>query len=103
MEESQPSISGDVPEDLVRQVVEDAALRAGADPNEVAITLAEAVTWSDGSLGCPKPGMAYTQALVPGYRVVIEAEDEEMSYHASSSGDFVFCQNPQPPIENPDR
>ena len=29
----------------------------------------EAVTWADGSLGCPEPGMKYTMALVPGYRI----------------------------------
>ena len=38
---------------------------------DLKVLSAEAVTWSDGSLGCPEPGMMYTQALVPGYRVQI--------------------------------
>jgi hypothetical protein len=29
--------------------------------------------WNDGSLGCPEPGMMYTQALVNGYWLIIEA------------------------------
>lgn len=103
MEVSQPPMSEDVPTDLVQQVVDDAAERAGIDPNAVEVVLAEAVTWSDGSLGCPKPGMAYTQALVPGYRVVVEAGGEQMSFHASKSGDFAFCEDPQPPLDNADR
>ena len=32
----------------------------------------EAVTWSDGSLGCPQPGEYYTQVLVPGYWIVFD-------------------------------
>jgi hypothetical protein len=52
---------------------------------------AEAVTWSDGSLGCPQPGMAYTQALVPGYRVRLRGPEGEMDYHASTRGALVLC------------
>ena len=103
MEPPGQSISGEVPDALVRQVVDEAAARAEVDPSEVVVVAADAVTWSDGSLGCPEPGMAYTQALVPGYRVVVEAGDGEMSFHASGSGDFVFCEDPRPPAESPDR
>jgi hypothetical protein len=42
----------------------------------------------------------YTQALVPGYRVVLEAAGEELSYHASESGDFRACANPIAPVED---
>jgi hypothetical protein len=49
------------------------------------------VTWSDGSLGCPKPGMLYTQALVPGYRVKLKVGSEVWDYHASERGGVVLC------------
>ena len=52
---------------------------------------AEAVTWSDGSLGCPQPGMMYTQALVPGYRVRIQAGGQVLDYHAGRSGQPALC------------
>ena len=44
--------------------------------------------------------MMYTQALVPGYRVVVEAGGEEMYFHASERGDFQFCENPKPPLDD---
>lgn len=91
---------GEVPNDLVAQVIADAAAGAGVEESEVQLVSAEAVTWSDGSLGCPEPGMMYTQALVPGYRVVLSIDGEELSFHAAESGEFSFCQDPKPPAED---
>jgi hypothetical protein len=87
---------GGIPEDMLSAVVEDAASGAGVDPSDVQVITAEAVTWSDGSLGCPEPGMSYTQALVPGYRVVLEIDGEELSFHSDASGEFRFCEDPVP-------
>lgn len=90
---------GEVPAALLEEITADAADRTGVEPDEVTILAAESVTWSDGSLGCPEPGMMYTQALVPGYRVVLEAGGTEMHFHASERGDIQFCENPRPPVE----
>ena len=92
--------SGEVPADQVEQVVTDAASGAGVDPSDVEVVVAEAVTWPDGSIGCPQPGQAYTQALVPGFRVVVEIEGEEMSFHAAEDGEFAFCADPQEPVDD---
>ena len=43
-----------------------------ADAGEPTLMRAERVEWNDGSLGCPEPGIAYTQAIVPGYNFVYE-------------------------------
>lgn len=51
----------------------------------------EAVTWSDGSLGCPQPGQTYTQALVAGWRLVVRAKGREAVYHASQRGQWLLC------------
>jgi hypothetical protein len=40
-----------------------------------------AVTWPDGSLGCPQPDAVYSQAEVNGYRIVLSAGDTEYIYH----------------------
>jgi hypothetical protein len=85
---------------MLEQVVADAASGAGVDPSDVRVVTAESVTWSDGSLGCPEPGMMYTQALVPGYRVVVEIDGGELHFHASESGDLAFCEDPQPPVDD---
>jgi hypothetical protein len=65
--------------------------------------LAEAVTWPDGSLGCPQPGRAYTQALVRGYRIQIVAGDRTLEYHASLRGVPFLCppERIQPPTTDP--
>lgn len=90
---------GEVPIELLDAIVAEAADRAGVTAQEIEVTAAEQVTWSDGSLGCPEEGMAYTQALVPGYRVVLEAGGDQLNFHSSESGDFRFCEDPQPPID----
>jgi hypothetical protein len=75
----------------VRAARADAARRTGVAAEALELVSAESVTWSDGSLGCPKPGMMYTQALVPGYRVRLRGPDGEMDYHASASGGPMLC------------
>ena len=69
----------------------DAARRTGLDRSHLKVLSAESVTWSDGSIGCPQPGMMYTQALVPGYRVLIEAGGEVLAYHAGRTGQPAYC------------
>ena len=69
----------------------DAAVRTGLKRTELEILSAEAVTWSDGSLGCPQPGMMYTQTLVPGFRIRVRAGAETLDYHAGRRGAAMFC------------
>ena len=95
-----PSVpTGDVPAAMLEQVIADAASGAGVDLAAVEVISAEAVTWSDGALGCPLPDQMYTQALVPGYRVILDVDGEEMSFHAAEGGEFAYCADPQPPAE----
>ena len=61
---------------------------------EVTIVDAHAETWSDGSLGCPQPGMMYTQALVEGYQVIVEANGTQLDYRGGGQGGFRLCENP---------
>ena len=72
-------------------VLSDAAQRTGRKKADLVVESAEAVTWADGSLGCPEPGAMYTMALVPGYRIRIRAGDRVLDYHASLRGFFVLC------------
>ena len=83
----------------------DAAKRSGVSLSLLEVISAHAVTWSDGSLGCPMPGMMYTQALVPGYRVRIRAGGKELDYHAGRTGAPVLCpaERAIPPAAGDDR
>ena len=76
---------------MVEAALDDAARRTKIDRTKLKVLGAESVTWSDGSLGCPEPGKAYTQALVPGYRICIQADAEVLDYHAGRRGVPVLC------------
>jgi hypothetical protein len=91
-----PARSG-VPAELLAEIMADASERAGVAPAELEVITAEEVTFTDGSLGCPEPGMAYTQALVDGYHVVIGTPNGELDYRAATSGGFRYCANPAGP------
>lgn len=78
-------------EALVEAVRADASRYASTAPEQVKLVSADSVTWSDGSLGCPQPGRSYTQALVAGWRIRVEAHGEVLDYHASQRGQWVWC------------
>ncbi|HOW50142.1 MAG: hypothetical protein KIT28_14060 [Rubrivivax sp.] len=69
----------------------DAARRLPAAAGALELVQAQAVTWSDGALGCPEPGRAYTQALVPGWQIRLRAGTEVLDYHASRGGALLLC------------
>lgn len=81
----------------VRAAVAAEAARRSVDPTAVSVAGFAEVTWTDGSLGCPEPGVGYTQALVPGYQLVLAVDGELASYH-SGGGAFAYCADPQPPV-----
>lgn len=76
---------------LVERALADAALRAQGGRSSMQVISAEAVTWPDGSLGCPAPGGMYTMAQVPGYRIRIQAGPEVLDYHANRRGQLQLC------------
>lgn len=90
-------VSDGLPAGMLDEVIALAEAEIGVDRSEIEVVLAEAVTWSDGSIGCPEEGMMYTQALVPGYRVILEVAGEELAFHASESGEFSLCPKPIEP------
>ncbi len=107
-----PKITGEVPKAMMQAIMADMSARTGADPSSMEVVRAESVTWSDGSLGCPEPGMMYTQALVDGYWVVLKVNELEYDYRAGRGGYFRLCEGKGSgpvvgpsgePVESPDR
>lgn len=76
---------------MVRHALDDAARRSQRDVSTLKLVSADAVTWPDGSLGCPQPGMQYPQALVPGFRIRIQAGAQILEYHAGPRGQPFHC------------
>lgn len=98
------TIKHTIPPELMQRMIDSAAREAGVSADEVVIERAEDTTWRDGSLGCPQPNMAYTQALVEGHWVVLHAGGEEFDMRVTRRGNFMRCQGStrQPPIRYED-
>ena len=81
--------------------VTDLANRLGIPEGDIEILAQEKVTWRDGSLGCPKPGMMYTQALVEGSRIVLRVGGRDYSYHSKAGKPPFYCEDPVSPVSGP--
>lgn len=84
-------VVGELPASLQETIEADLEERSGSARAAFVYVRAEAVIWNDGSLGCPQPGMEYTQALVPGYWVIIRVGEAEYDYRTTERGTFVLC------------
>lgn len=90
-------ITGEAPAGTVEAARTDLATRVGADAAaSAAVVRSEAVTWPDGSLGCPVPGEMYVQVETPGYRIVLDVAGTEYDYRASDAGFVRLCETGRP-------
>lgn len=90
--EPAPVPGADAPD--VRASVDDLASRLGVDAGAVTVVAVQEVTWSDGSKGCAKKGMMYTQSLIEGSRITLEADGTTYEYHSGGSGGPFLCERP---------
>ena len=84
-------VTGEVPPSLLALVLDDLTARTGPTADQAVVTIAESITWPDGSLGCPSPDQIYEMAPVAGYRVLLQAAGSSYDYHLAASGYFVLC------------
>lgn len=77
----------------------DLAQRLDVPPESVMLSGARQVTWRSGALGCPKPGMSYTEALVPGAQIFLQVDNMIHAYHAKFGGEPFYC--PRERVEQP--
>ncbi len=94
--EQEIDVSNAFPQSLTMEQAVDAAKndmarRLDADVDGIEVVTARAVTWGDGSLGCPEPGMMYTQALVPGFYIRLRHDSDDAYYHAGRDGQPMHC------------
>ena len=81
----------EIPAALVDAIRADLEARIGVDVSSMVVGPYEKATWPDGSMGCPKPGEMYTQAIVEGYEVIVAYDGAEYDYRVSDSGIVRFC------------
>lgn len=97
--------SGEVPPQIIAIFQDDLARRALVKHDAITVVSATQQQWSDGAMGCPQPGEVYTQMIVPGYRVVMEAAGGRYAYHSDRRGNFIVCSNGLafPPVKEQDK
>ncbi len=82
-------VAADLPTARWDAIVADLADRGIAgDPTLVS---AESVTWQNGALGCPSPGMSYTQALIDGMRVIVRVDATTYDYRFGTDDRPKLC------------
>lgn len=87
-------VTGEVPDSLLATVKEDLAGKLGIGADAIDVVRGESIVWNDGSMGCPRPDTMYTQALVPGYWIILAHGGKEYDYRASERGSFFLCELP---------
>ena len=82
---------------------QDLATRLGLEKDAVKVSGATPVNWRSGALGCPKPGVNYTDVLVPGAWIVLKADSVTYRYHAARGYEPFYCPDEQaePPVLGP--
>jgi len=55
-------------------------------PGQIILISTEAVNWPDGCLGIKRMGVMCTQAIVPGYKIILEADGTQYEFHTDEDG-----------------
>ena len=71
--------------------IKDLAQRLDVPPDTIKVSGARQVTWRSGALGCPEPGMNYTQALVPGSVIYLQVDNAIHAYHGKIGSEPFYC------------
>ncbi len=79
-----------VTDGLVGMARADMVKQFGIQEGAISVVKVEAREWPDSSLGCPQPGMMYSQVITPGYLIVLSANGKQYEYHASRTN-VILC------------
>lgn len=80
--------------ELIEMAVADLSTRLDVSADDIETVSIESGVWSDGSIGCPEPNQFYTQALVPGHRVILAHDGQTYCYHQGGSQPPFLCEDP---------
>lgn len=79
-------------EKIVTEAKNDLAQRLAIDVGQIELLEATSIIWPDGSLGCPQPGMLYTQVQVDGVRLRFRVKDHIYEYHSGGTRAPFLCE-----------
>lgn len=87
-----PATATPIALDSARMAAITADLASRGIKDAFTVISSEAVTWPDGALGCPKPGMVYPQVLTPGIKVVVAVGNSRYDYHFGGGTTPILCE-----------
>jgi hypothetical protein len=79
---------------FITMAVDDLAARLDVDPAEITPLSGVLVVWPNGALGCPRPGMQYTQVPVDGSVIELGVGGRVYRYHTGGSSPPFLCDQP---------
>jgi hypothetical protein len=85
-------------QNLIETIKTDLANRQAVSVDEITLIETMEMEWSDSSLDCPQPGMEYLQVTTPGFRIVLQVNNQSYEYHTNRDTYFVYCETGVPPI-----
>lgn len=89
-EKKQTSTDIKLPDSVTNKVLEAASKQLGFSTSQVRITMIQKQTWANGCLGLYSfAGQMCTQALVPGWLVTVEGNQQRLVYRTNESGSLV--------------
>src|SRR5574338_808152 len=59
--------------------------------DSVSVNEVTPMTWPDASLGCPKKGVLYIQAVTPGFQILLEADGHLFTFHTDEDSIVTLC------------
>lgn len=87
-----------LPPSVANAVLKDAASRAGVSTRELRIVDYNQRTWRNGCLELPQPDELCTQALVPGWQVVVSHSRQRWIYHTDKNGSSLRLASATTPL-----
>ncbi len=89
-----------LPQPVARAVLRDLSRKQGILPTRFKIIEYSQQTWRNGCLDLPKSDELCTQALVPGWRVVVSDNNQTWIYHTNKNGRSLRLANADTPTNN---
>lgn len=73
----------------VDETIEFVSLIEGIHPDKIIVVSSEKAEWPDRCLGLPQSDEICAQMVVPGYRVVLDADGEIMTFRTNTDGSSI--------------
>jgi len=81
---------------MVQQAKEMLAQKLGNPIEQIVFFDILAVEWPNSSLGCPRPGIFYTEVITPGYKIQLESKGFVYTVHSDLTDQVVLCNVEEP-------